>query len=132
MRRATPWALLLLLVLALVGAGCSTAADNNGGNDDAKQANEDDNVDLTQGGDHVLGNPVPSHQRGGLLVIAGGVVPEVLDERDDDVDRGHLGAGALRDDVRESEVVDVLVGDDQQLDVLGLVTEGLELALELD
>ena len=63
MRRATPWALLLLLVLALVGAGCSTAADNNGGDDDAKQANEDDNVDLTQGGDLTIA--VITHGDGG-------------------------------------------------------------------
>src|ERR687890_512805 len=37
MRRATPWALLLLLVLALAGVGCSTAADNNDGGNDAQQ-----------------------------------------------------------------------------------------------
>jgi simple sugar transport system substrate-binding protein len=50
-------------VLALVGAGCSTAADDNGGNDDAKQANEDDNVDLTQGGDLTIA--VITHGDGG-------------------------------------------------------------------
>lgn len=62
MRRATPWALLLLLVLALAGAGCSTAADDNGGNDD-QQASEDDNVDLTQGGDLTIA--VITHGDGG-------------------------------------------------------------------
>ena len=62
MRRATPFALLLLLVLALAGAGCSTAADNSDGKDD-QQAKEDDNVDLTQGGDLTIA--VITHGDGG-------------------------------------------------------------------
>jgi simple sugar transport system substrate-binding protein len=63
MRRATPWALLLLLVLALAGAGCSTAADNDDGGNDDQQAKEDDNVDLTQGGDLTIA--VITHGDGG-------------------------------------------------------------------
>jgi simple sugar transport system substrate-binding protein len=63
MRRATPWALVLLLVLALVGAGCSTAADNDSGGNDDQQAKEDDNVDLTQGGDLTIA--VITHGDGG-------------------------------------------------------------------
>jgi simple sugar transport system substrate-binding protein len=63
MRRATPWALLLLLVLALAGAGCSTAADDDKGGNDDGQAKEDDNVDLTQGGDLTIA--VITHGDGG-------------------------------------------------------------------
>ena len=61
MRRARPWALLLLLVLALAGAGCSTAADNNDGGDD--RAGGGDNVDLTQGSDLTIA--VITHGDGG-------------------------------------------------------------------
>ena len=86
---------------------------------------------LSQGGDHLLGDPVPAHQRRRLLVVPLGVVAEVLDERREQVEGRHLGAGALGDDVHESEVVDVLVGDDHQLEVLDPMAERLELALEL-
>lgn len=62
MRRATPWALLLLLMLALVGAGCSTAADDSG-DDASNEQSGDDNVDLTQGGDLTIA--VITHGDGG-------------------------------------------------------------------
>ena len=86
---------------------------------------------LAQGGDDLLGDPVSPHQRGRLLVVALGVVAEVLDEGDEQVKGRNLRARALGDDVDQPEVVDVLVGDDHQLDVLDPVAESLELAVEL-
>jgi hypothetical protein len=52
----------------------------------------------------------------------------VLDHRREQVQRAHLGAGAPGDDVDEPEVVDVLVGDDDPLEVLdppAVLAEGL-------
>ena len=86
---------------------------------------------LAQRGDHLLGDPVAQHQRRGLLVVALGVAAEVLDEGDDQVEGRHLGPRAPGDDVDQAEVVDVLVGDDHQLDVLDPVPERLQLVLEL-
>jgi simple sugar transport system substrate-binding protein len=63
MRRGTLWALLLMLALALVGAGCSTAADNRGGGGEGEQAADGDTVDLTQGGDLTIA--VITHGDGG-------------------------------------------------------------------
>ena len=80
---------------------------------------------------HVLGDPVAEHQPGRERVVALDVLAEVLDERDGDVDRRDLGARALGDDLDQAEVVDVLVGDDDELDVLDRVAEVGELALEL-
>ena len=81
--------------------------------------------------DHVLGDPVAEHQRGRELVVELDVVAEVLDERDHDVDRRHLGSGARGDDLDQPQVVDVLVGEDDQLDLLERAPQGRELALEL-
>jgi simple sugar transport system substrate-binding protein len=50
MRRSTLWAILAVLLVALLGAGCGTAADDDGGGDQAQES-EGDSVDLTQGGD---------------------------------------------------------------------------------
>ena len=86
---------------------------------------------LAQRPDHLLRDPVAEHQRGGLLVVALGVVAEVLDEGRQQVEGRHLGARPLGDDVHQAEVVDVLVGDDHQLEVLDPVAERLQLALEL-
>ena len=64
MRRRTLWALLLVLVIAVVGAGCGTAADDKSGDGDKggdKQSS--DNVDLTQGGDLTIA--VITHGDGG-------------------------------------------------------------------
>ena len=63
------------------------------------------------------------HQLGGERVVALDVVAEVLDERDHDVDRRDLGARPRGDDLDQPEVVDVLVGEDDQLDVLDRVPE---------
>ena len=87
--------------------------------------------DTAQRGDQVLGDAVPQHQPGGERVVALGVSPVALDEGHDDVDRRHVGAGARREDVDQAEVVDVLMGDHDQLEVLDGVAEALELVLEL-
>ena len=71
----------------------------------------------------VLGDPVAEHQRGRELVVALDVLAEVLDERDHHVDRRDLGPRARGDDLDQPEVVDVLVGQDDQLDVLERVPE---------
>ena len=74
---------------------------------------------------------MPEHQRGRLLVVALGVVSEVLHEGHEQIQSGNLGTGALGDDVDQAEVVDVLVGDDHQLEILDPVSQRLELALQL-
>jgi simple sugar transport system substrate-binding protein len=60
MRKRTLWALLLIGVLAIFSA-CGTAADNDGDSDD--KAGQQDNVDLTQGGDLTIA--VITHGDGG-------------------------------------------------------------------
>jgi simple sugar transport system substrate-binding protein len=60
MRRGTLRAILLLLVLALIGAGCGTAADNDSGDE---QSDGGDNVEMTQGGDMTIA--VVTHGDGG-------------------------------------------------------------------
>ena len=74
---------------------------------------------------------MPEHQAGGELVVQLDVVAEVLDERDDDVDRRHLGARSRGDDLDQTEVIDVLVGEDHQLDVLDRAPERRQPLLEL-
>jgi hypothetical protein len=86
---------------------------------------------LAQCPDHLLGDPVASHQRRRLLVVALGIVAEVLEEGNGEVDGRHLGSRAVRDDVDQPEMVDVLVGDDDQLEVLDPMAEGVQLALQL-
>lgn len=60
MSKRTLWALLMVLVLAVLTAACGTAADDNGG-DDASQS--DDNVEVTQGSDLTIA--VITHGDGG-------------------------------------------------------------------
>ena len=45
------------------------------------------------------------------------VVSEVLDERHDDVERRDVRSRSVGDDLHQPQVVDVLVGQDDQLDV---------------
>jgi simple sugar transport system substrate-binding protein len=49
LRGRSRWALLFVLVLALIGAGCGT--NENPGDDGGEEAQQGDQVDLTQGGD---------------------------------------------------------------------------------
>ena len=60
-----------------------------------------------------------------------GVLAEVGQPLGGDADRRHLGAGVLGDDLDQAEVVDVLVGDDDQLDVVDRVAALAELGLQL-
>ena len=71
------------------------------------------------------------HQRGRELVLELDVIAEVLDERHHHVDRGHLGSRARGDDLDQPEVVDVLVGQDDELDLLDRVPERRQLTGEL-
>jgi hypothetical protein len=82
--------------------------------------------------DHeLLGDPVADHQLAGELILALGIGVVALQERRDDIDRSHLGPRARSDDVDEAEVVDVLVGDDNEVEVVDGMPEVAELVLEL-
>ena len=80
---------------------------------------------------HVLGDAVAQHHVAGERVVGLRLLGEALHERHGDVDRGHLGAGVRRHQRDEPEVVDVLVGEDHQLDVLQRVAEGGDPAAQL-
>ena len=67
----------------------------------------------------------------GQLVVALGVGGEVLDHRREQVERADLGVRAPGEDVDQPEVVDVLVGDDDPLEVLDPVAVAGERPLEL-
>ena len=84
-----------------------------------------------QGVRDVRGNPVAEHQRLGELVVALGVLGVRRQVGREQVERGDLGPRAPGQDVEQPEVVDVLVGDDEQLEVLDRVTVRVQLALEL-
>ena len=71
------------------------------------------------------------HQRRREPIVRLDVVAEVLDERHDDVDRRHVCAGSARDYLDEAEVVDVLVGQDHELEIGDRMAELVELVLEL-
>ena len=59
-------------------------------------------------------------------------VVEVLQHRDEKVERADLGAGAVGDDPDEPEVVEVLVGDHDPLELLDPMTVRREGLLERD
>ena len=84
-----------------------------------------------QRGDDVARDPVAQHQRLRELVVALGVGGEVLDHRGEQVERADLGVRAAGEDADQPEVVDVLVGDDDPLQVLDPVAEVGQRALEL-
>ena len=67
----------------------------------------------------------------GEQVVELGLLAEAGEKRREAVERDDLGARASRKDARQAEVVDVLMGDDQQLDVLDRVTAGGKRLLEL-
>ena len=71
------------------------------------------------------------HDLAGELVLGDGRLAVVLDERDEPVDRRHLCARTAREDVDEADVVEVLVGDQNELEVLGAAPELPELAVDL-
>ena len=86
---------------------------------------------LTQRLDDVLRDAVSEHHRCRELVVPGGGGGEILDEAAKRVDRRDLRAGVARDDVDEPEVVHVLVGEDDQLDVVDRIAVLGELMVEL-
>ena len=79
----------------------------------------------------ILWDAVAEHERRGETVIGLDVLPEVLHEPDDHVDRGDVGAGAVGDYLDQAEVVDVLVGEDHQVEIGDRVPQIRELVLEL-
>ena len=79
----------------------------------------------------LVGDAVAAHHASRELVVARGVLAVVLGEVGELVDRGDLGARVRDDDVDEPEVVDVLVGEDHELDVLERAPPLGELVLEL-
>ena len=87
--------------------------------------------DRAQGADDVLRDPVAQHQRDGELVVGLGVRVEVLHHAGQQVERADLGAGAAGEDADEPEVVEVLVGHDDPLEVLDPAPVRRELLLEL-
>ena len=87
--------------------------------------------DGPQGGDYVGGDPVAEHDARREAVIELGVGAEVAQAVVEALQGGDLRTGAPREDRREAEVVDVLVGDDQQLQVLDRVPPRRERLFEL-
>ena len=87
--------------------------------------------DALQGGRDLLGDAAAQHQLDREAVLGLGVLVEVGEALGGDADRGDLGAGVLDDDLDQPEVVDVLVGDDHQLQVVDRVAALAELALQL-
>jgi hypothetical protein len=79
----------------------------------------------------VRGDAVAQHHAAGELVVARGVLAEVLGETGQLVDRRHLRPGMPDDDVHQSQVVDVLVRQDHELDVVDRPSVPGELVLEL-
>ncbi len=77
--------------------------------------------DGAQRGDDVGGDPVAEHDARREAVIELGLGAEVAQAAVEALQGGDLRAGAPREDRGEAEVVDVLVGDDQQLQVLDRV-----------
>ena len=80
--------------------------------------------------DDVLGYPVAQHDRGGERVVVLHLALVVGKPRREAIERAHLGARALREDLHEADVVDVLVGDDDSLEVLDTMPMSLEGVLE--
>ena len=79
----------------------------------------------------LLGDAVAQHQLDREAVLALGVLVEVGEPLGGDAERRHLGAGVLDDDLDQAEVVDVLVGEDDQLEVVDRVAALGELASQL-
>ena len=84
-----------------------------------------------QRGHHVARDPVAQHQRLGELVVALGVGGVLLHHRREQVERADLGARAAGEDPDQPEVVEVLVGDHDPLEVLDPVAALAQRLLEL-
>ncbi len=87
--------------------------------------------DAAQRRRHFLGDAVAQHQLDREAVVGLGVLVEVGEPLGGGAERRHLGAGVLGDDLDQAEVVDVLVGDDDQLEVVDRVAARGQLGAEL-
>ena len=87
--------------------------------------------DAAQRRRHVLGDAVAQHHLDRELVLELGVLVEVGEPLGGDPERRHLGAGVLDQDLDQAEVVDVLVGDDDQLEVVDRVAALVQLRAQL-
>jgi hypothetical protein len=74
---------------------------------------------------------VAEHERLGKGVVGLVGLGEALEQRHESVQGRHVGAGAPRQDLRQALVVEVLVGDDDELEVLDLAAVVGQRALEL-
>jgi hypothetical protein len=88
-------------------------------------------ADRAQGVADVLRDPVAGHDRVRERVVGLHVRAVRRQPRREAVERRDLGAGAPREDVDEPDVVHVLVGDHDQLEVLDAPAERGERLLEL-
>ena len=68
--------------------------------------------------DDVVGDAVAVHDGLGEAVVGVHVLAVGRQPRRERVERADLGAGAVGEDLRQPDVVDVLVGDDDPLEVL--------------
>ena len=87
--------------------------------------------DLPKGLDDVFRDAVSEHHGARELVIVGGRLGEVLHVARELVDRRYLRPRMARDDVDQPEVVHVLVGQDDQLDVVDRATVLRKLVVQL-
>ena len=87
--------------------------------------------DALQGDHDVLGNPAAQHQLRREPVVELGVLGEVREPPGGEAERGDVGARVLDDDLDQPEVVDVLVGDDHELEIVDRVAPLGQLVLEL-
>ena len=84
-----------------------------------------------QRGHDVARDAVAQHQRLGELVVALGVRAELLDHRREQVERARPRRPSGGEDADQPEVVEVLVGDDDPLEVLDPAAVLAQRALEL-
>ena len=87
--------------------------------------------DRPQGACRLGRDAVALHQLDGVGVVGLGLLAVALDERLRHLAGSDLGTRSAADDVDEAEVVDVLMGEDHELEVGDRVAQGGQPALEL-
>jgi hypothetical protein len=98
---------------------------------DARAPGAEGARDRLQRGHDVPWDAVAQHDPRGELVVRLRLGGEVLQVRDRDVDGGDLGARGGHHERDQPQMVDVLMGDDHQLDLLERVAECLHAAAQL-
>ena len=88
--------------------------------------------DRAERGDHLVGHAVAAQQRLREQVVALRVALEVLHDRHEDVQRADRGARAVGEHVHQPEVVGVLVGDHDPLELLDPAAERRQPGLQRD